>query len=63
MLRSAEIKQKDSAVKCLEVLSTSKPHHWKSILEAGTFMLAPACQMKLYKACYKYLLTPNTSSL
>ena len=35
MLNSEEIKKKDSSVKCLEVLSTSKPDHWKSILDAG----------------------------
>jgi hypothetical protein len=34
MLSETEQK-KDSAVKCLDVLSTSKPDHWKSILEAG----------------------------
>ena len=37
MLNSLDIKKKDSAVKCLEVLSTSKPDHWKSILDAGKF--------------------------
>nr|XP_022304703.1 ankyrin and armadillo repeat-containing protein-like isoform X2 [Crassostrea virginica] len=35
MLTDADLGKKDSAVKCLEVLSTSKPEHWKSILEAG----------------------------
>lgn len=35
MLTDSEFEKKDSAVKCLEVLSTSKPEHWKSILEAG----------------------------
>ncbi|XP_065929233.1 ankyrin and armadillo repeat-containing protein isoform X4 [Magallana gigas] len=35
MLTDPEVEKKDSAVKCLEVLSTSKPEHWKSILEAG----------------------------
>ncbi|KAK3108352.1 hypothetical protein FSP39_006134 [Pinctada imbricata] len=34
MLKDKDIDKKDSAVKCLEVLSTSKPQHWKSILEA-----------------------------
>lgn len=34
MLKETEQK-KDSAVKCLDVLSTSKPGHWKAILEAG----------------------------
>ncbi|XP_052246071.1 ankyrin and armadillo repeat-containing protein-like isoform X2 [Dreissena polymorpha] len=34
MLKSNDQKKKDSSVKCLEVLSTSKPDHWKSILEA-----------------------------
>ncbi|XP_061167170.1 ankyrin and armadillo repeat-containing protein-like [Saccostrea echinata] len=35
MLSDPDTDKKDSAVKCLEVLSTSKPEHWKSILEAG----------------------------
>nr|XP_022304478.1 ankyrin and armadillo repeat-containing protein-like isoform X5 [Crassostrea virginica] len=35
MLTDVDLGKKDSAVKCLEVLSTSKPEHWKSILEAG----------------------------
>ena len=35
MLNSDDLKKKDSSVKCLEVLSTSKPDHWRSILEAG----------------------------
>ena len=35
MLRDSSIGKKDSAVKCLEVLSTCKPDHWKAILEAG----------------------------
>ncbi|XP_052802485.1 ankyrin and armadillo repeat-containing protein-like isoform X4 [Mya arenaria] len=34
MLKSDDLKKKDSAVKCLEVLSTSKPDHWRSILDA-----------------------------
>ncbi|KAL3832524.1 hypothetical protein ACJMK2_024159, partial [Sinanodonta woodiana] len=34
MLNDADMKKKDSSVKCLEVLSTSKPDHWRSILEA-----------------------------
>lgn len=37
MLNSDDLKKKDSAVKCLEVLSTSKPDHWRSILDAGRF--------------------------
>lgn len=37
MLRDTEQK-KDSAVKCLDVLSTSKPDHWRAILEAGRFI-------------------------
>ena len=31
--------KKDSAVKCLEVLSTCKPDHWKAILDAGISQL------------------------
>ncbi|XP_056008070.1 ankyrin and armadillo repeat-containing protein-like isoform X2 [Ostrea edulis] len=34
MLADPDRDKRDSAVKCLEVLSTSKPEHWKSILEA-----------------------------
>ncbi|OWF40013.1 ankyrin and armadillo repeat-containing protein-like isoform X3 [Mizuhopecten yessoensis] len=34
MLIDPDIKKKDSAVKCLEVLSTSKPDHWQAILDA-----------------------------
>lgn len=34
MLRDPSMTKKDSAVKCLEVLSTSKPDHWKCILDA-----------------------------
>ncbi|GFO42024.1 ankyrin and armadillo repeat-containing protein-like, partial [Plakobranchus ocellatus] len=34
MLQDPSITKKDSAVKCLEVLSTSKPDHWKCILDA-----------------------------
>ncbi|KAK7484931.1 hypothetical protein BaRGS_00023851, partial [Batillaria attramentaria] len=35
MLKDSTIGRKDSSVKCLEVLSTCKPHYWKAILEAG----------------------------
>ncbi|XP_067649055.1 ankyrin and armadillo repeat-containing protein-like [Haliotis asinina] len=35
MLNSESLMKKDSAVKCLEVLSTSKEDHWKAILNAG----------------------------
>ena len=35
MLKSEDVRKKDSAVKCLEVLSTSDPQNWKAILEAG----------------------------
>ncbi|XP_005090203.1 ankyrin and armadillo repeat-containing protein [Aplysia californica] len=35
MLNDESMAKKDSAVKCLEVLSTSKPDHWKCILEAN----------------------------
>ena len=35
MLQDDEIEKKDAAVKCLEVMSTSRPEHWKAILEAG----------------------------
>ncbi len=35
MLNDDDVRKKDSAVKCLEVMSTSDPNHWCSILEAG----------------------------
>ncbi|RUS87780.1 hypothetical protein EGW08_004445 [Elysia chlorotica] len=35
MLQDPSMQKKDSAVKCLEVLSTSKKDHWKCILDAG----------------------------
>ena len=35
MLRSEDMRKKDSAVKCLEVMATSDPDHWRAILEAG----------------------------
>ncbi|KAL8620460.1 hypothetical protein ACOMHN_048393 [Nucella lapillus] len=35
MLCDSSMGKKDSAVKCLEVLSTCKPNHWKAILDAG----------------------------
>ena len=35
MLQDPSMAKKDSAVKCLEVLSTSKEEHWKCILDAG----------------------------
>ncbi|CAH1788258.1 unnamed protein product [Owenia fusiformis] len=34
MLRDTSYRKKDSAVKCLEVMSTSDPDHWSSILKA-----------------------------
>ncbi|XP_076094844.1 ankyrin and armadillo repeat-containing protein-like isoform X1 [Mytilus galloprovincialis] len=44
MLKETEQK-KDSAVKCLDVLSTSKPGHWKAILEADA---VPALVLLMY---------------
>ena len=35
MLRDEDTRKQDSSVKCLEVMSTSDPQHWHSILEAG----------------------------
>ena len=35
MLKDEDTGKQDAGVKCLEVLSTSKPHYWKSILDAG----------------------------
>ncbi|CAL1533328.1 unnamed protein product [Lymnaea stagnalis] len=35
MLNDESLVKKESAVKCLEILSTSKPAHWKNILDAG----------------------------
>ena len=35
MLQDEDVQKQDSAVKCLEVMSTSDPKHWESILEAG----------------------------
>ncbi|XP_070211365.1 ankyrin and armadillo repeat-containing protein-like isoform X4 [Littorina saxatilis] len=35
MLNHKDMAKKDSAVKCLEVLSTCKPDHWRAILNAG----------------------------
>ena len=40
MIVGDNIDKKDSAVKCLEVLSTCQSHHWKSILDAGQFTIA-----------------------
>ncbi|KAK6172108.1 hypothetical protein SNE40_018060 [Patella caerulea] len=34
MLRDESLVKQDAGVKCLEVLSTSKSHHWKAILHA-----------------------------
>ena len=39
MLQDSSMGKKDSAVKCLEVLSTCKPDHWKAILDAGISQL------------------------
>lgn len=35
MISDESMVRKDSAIKCLEVLSTSRANHWKSILDAG----------------------------
>ncbi|XP_023930596.1 ankyrin and armadillo repeat-containing protein-like [Lingula anatina] len=35
MMKNEDIKKKDSAVKCMETLSTSDPLHWQSVLKAG----------------------------
>lgn len=35
MLRGEGLQNKDAAVKCLEVMSTSDSTHWQSILAAG----------------------------
>lgn len=35
MLNSSDFRKKDSAVRSLEVLTTSNQHHWKAILEAN----------------------------
>ena len=35
MLLDPDIRKKDAAVKCLEVMSTSEAQHWKNILESG----------------------------
>lgn len=35
MLKDKNMNKKDSSVKCLEVLSTCKPDHWRAILDAG----------------------------
>ena len=35
MLSDGDIRKKDAAVKCLEVMSTSDPQHWQDILQSG----------------------------
>ena len=35
MLNHDDLKKKEAAVKCLEVMSGSDPLYWKSILNAG----------------------------
>ena len=34
MLKADDMEKKDASVKCLEVMSTSRPEHWKAILLA-----------------------------
>ncbi|XP_063964781.1 ankyrin and armadillo repeat-containing protein-like isoform X3 [Lytechinus pictus] len=47
MLNSTDFRKKDSAVRSLEVLTTSGKHHWKAILEAnGIPALVKILQMK-----------------
>jgi len=35
MLRHNDIRRKDASVRCLEVLTSSKPQYWKQLLDAG----------------------------
>ena len=39
MLHSDELRKQDASVKCLEVMSTSEPHHWKDILDSGSSLV------------------------
>jgi len=35
MLRHDDIRRKDASVRCMEVLTSSKPEYWKQLLDAG----------------------------
>lgn len=37
MMKDSNMKKKDCAIKCLEVLSTTRPDYWQFILEAGEY--------------------------
>ena len=58
MLQDEDTRKQDSSVKCLEVMSTSDPRHWHSILEAGMltdevlscyFLISKLISLKLFK--------------
>jgi hypothetical protein len=34
-LKHGDVKRKDAAVRCLEALTTTAPHYWKPLLDAG----------------------------
>ena len=54
MLNNDNMAKKDSAVKCLEVLSTSKPDHWQCILEAGS--LTSLTEKKLCQTIFSFMI-------
>ena len=35
MLKDDDIRRKDASVRCMEVLTSSRPEYWKQLLDAG----------------------------
>jgi len=48
MLKQSDMRRQDASVRCLEVLTSSKPNYWKQLLEAGqSHSFTPSCNVSV----------------
>lgn len=62
MLKHNDVKRKDAAVRCLEVLTTTAPHYWKPLLDAGWWFTSNRCSSIRVSDTHRFR-HPQTSRL